>query len=396
MTILLSACNLDQFVVIFIVAIYMSNFLFEGSLKKQLWSNIISFFIVYSVGTFAGILCSVETENPLGLWYGSRFYLDLRGSVEIVLLCLLTKNSNVRNQLHMQYRRISRRTAIGTLSVLFVVFYMIFVLNAIYSKQFDIFQEPSLFICSFVACTCIIIIVGINEEKNQMYYKWSDECMSEQLQRQLKYCKKMEEYNQQARAIKHDMHNHMIIIRSLAQRGEIRKLEQYVEKIEKTVDRLDYIAHTGNSIVDAILNEKLQIAHEKKIQVEYEVSLSEQLDLEDMDLCVIFANSMDNAIEACEKIEDEGLRNIRLNAVCDRGYFFYNISNSSIGPVKIVNEVVKTNKKDSINHGFGLLNIKQSVERNHGTINIISTDEEFRLEIDVPIGHNSETNRFIS
>ncbi|WP_410495992.1 GHKL domain-containing protein [Cellulosilyticum sp. ST5] len=322
-------------------------------------------------------------------WLENQIVTEIRGTLEVTVLWLLAKQTSVIYKENGQYKRVTRRQAFTIILLTITAVYTFFICDAAYFGDIQLLKNISLAPYIMILFICIILLIlGVNQEMNKLYYKWSNECMSEQLERQLKYYHKLEEVNKETRAIKHDMHNHMLIIKGLAQQGQLHKLEQYIGEMEQTTERLGCMVHTGNSIVDAILNDKLQIAKERNIQMEYEVRLSNQLTLDDMDLCVIFANSLDNAIEACERVEDGRVKKIQMKAVCDRGYFFYNIKNTANGRVEVdQKKEFPTNKKDSINHGFGLANIKKSVQKNNGNINILSKEEEFYLEIDIPVNY---------
>ena len=367
-----------------------ANFLFEGTFLNKVWVNFLGLAVIYGIGTLDWMLIDYIVEHYGHTWLENQIVTEIRCALEGTILWFLGKQSNIIYKASGQYKTVTRRQALAIILLTITAMYTLFICDAAYFGDIELLQSISVgtYILIFFICI-IILILGINEEMNKLYYKWSNECMSEQLERQFKYYHKLEEINKETRAIKHDMRNHMIIIRSLAQQGELHKLEQYIAEMENTTERLDYMVHTGHSIVDAILNDKLQIAKEKNIQMEYEVKFSKQLGLDDMDLCVIFANSLDNAIEACERVEASRVKRIQMKAVCDRGYLFYNIKNTANGRVEIDHKKeIPTNKKDSINHGFGLANIRKSVQKNNGNINIISKEEEFYLEIDIPISYS--------
>ena len=100
---------------------------------------------------------------------------------------------------------------------------------------------------------------------------------------------------------------------------------------------------------------------------------------------VMVANSLDNAIEACDKIASEGKKEISLYGRCERGYLSFIISNTVAKSVRISQNAIVTDKADKLNHGYGLRNIKNSVQRNGGKVNIECQDGVFSLYIDIPL-----------
>lgn len=370
--------------------ICFANLLFEGTLRQKIWVNFLGLVVIYGVGTLDWIIVDSIIKKYDSTWLENQIVTEIRGTLEVVVLWLLAKQSSIIYKANGQYKRVTRRQALTIILLTITVMYTLFICDAAYFGDTEILKNISFVPYALVFFICLVLLIlGVNEEMNKLYYKWSNECISEQLERQLKYYHKLEEINKETRAIKHDIRNHMIIIRSLAERGEINKLGRYIAEMEHTTERLGYIVYTGHSIVDAIFNDKLQMAKERNIEMEYEVKLSSQLSLDDTDLCIIFANSLDNAIEACERIEDGKVKSIQMKAICDRGYFLYTIKNTANGKVDVNSKKeVPTNKKDSINHGFGLANIRKSVQKNGGNISITSEENEFCLEIDIPISYS--------
>lgn len=94
-----------------------------------------------------------------------------------------------------------------------------------------------------------------------------------------------------------------------------------------------------------------------------------------MDLCVIFGNALDNAIEACDRVENEE-RQIYVYMMYSPQELTCRISNTAKKPE---HEIIKTSKSDKLNHGFGLENIKKTVEKYNGVVNIEQDEEKFTL-----------------
>lgn len=104
--------------------------------------------------------------------------------------------------------------------------------------------------------------------------------------------------------------------------------------------------------------------------------------IDDVSLCTIFANTMDNALEACLKIKDPGQRRIHVRArYAENGYFSYEITNSKQNGVKMKRERFITDKADPAAHGIGISSVKETVEKYGGTFDISFTDDEFKVII---------------
>ena len=97
------------------------------------------------------------------------------------------------------------------------------------------------------------------------------------------------------------------------------------------------------------------------------------LDLDAVDLCVIFGNALDNAIEACEKLENH--RMINISAIYDDNQLICKIANTALQGTSNL----QTTKADKENHGFGLDNIKQALSKYNHVVKIEHADNEFVL-----------------
>ena len=104
-------------------------------------------------------------------------------------------------------------------------------------------------------------------------------------------------------------------------------------------------------------------------------------EIEPTDLCVIFGNALDNAIEACQKIDLSTKKEINIQVKHFNHLICFNISNPVLTPPEINNNFITTTKSDHINHGMGLYSIKKSVEKYNGCLLIECTDNIFILTI---------------
>ena len=108
------------------------------------------------------------------------------------------------------------------------------------------------------------------------------------------------------------------------------------------------------------------------------------LKIRPMDMCSIFANALDNAIEAASSCQSPS---ISLNIRRTDRFFIIKISNSTSSKVdtgKLMASTGYTSKADKEHHGFGLMNIRRSVEDYNGVLKAESTDDTFTLSIMMP------------
>lgn len=233
-----------------------------------------------------------------------------------------------------------------------------------------------------ISTTCVAL--GVDKNIAQNYYQKVNELIETQFRNQVGYYEKIEEGNKEIRAIKHDMKNHLISMQGLLHSNQLQDLDNYIDDIRTTISKKALLIKTGNTIVDAILNEKNAVAHEKGIAMDIKVGVQEKMGIELIDLCIILSNSIDNAIEACERIEEVDKKKISIKCSYRSGYFFYEITNpmkeETISGIK---SRLLTIKKDKKNHGFGVGNIKQSVKKYGGEVKTSAENFEFKLAVEI-------------
>ena len=105
------------------------------------------------------------------------------------------------------------------------------------------------------------------------------------------------------RGWKHDWHNHIQALSAQLDSGEYKKARSYLDEINQSILTIDTVIKTGNTMADAILNSKISLMKSKEIEVEAQAQVPSSLSVPDVDLCIIIGNLLDNAMEACAKLE---------------------------------------------------------------------------------------------
>jgi sensor histidine kinase regulating citrate/malate metabolism len=176
------------------------------------------------------------------------------------------------------------------------------------------------------------------------------------------------------------------------------KRSSYLTEIEKGMDMYGAQHKTGNTALDTILMTKNLVCAKQNIVFTC-VADGALLDfMEVMDICTIFGNALDNAIEAVMKLHDPEKRLIRLALYAQNNFVMIRFENYYESEIKIEEGLPRggkpgllaglpeTTKGDTGYHGFGLKSIRHTVEKYHGTITIHTENDWFVLRVLVPSG----------
>lgn len=216
-------------------------------------------------------------------------------------------------------------------------------------------------------CTYMAKIVRTDMELETMRYQKS-------------YYQEIESSQQTVRRMRHDMKNHLSVVETLLRDGRYEKAEEYLHGLDQEFASGTKI-YCPDPVVNAVLNAKMEKAEEEGIACEYEVDLKESAALTDIELCSLFANTLDNAIEACVKIRERENRRITLKVRSVNGHFSYEIVNTKENKVTERNGSFDTDKEDKGSHGIGLWNVRQIVQKYEGEMDVSYTDDMFSVTI---------------
>ena len=105
-----------------------------------------------------------------------------------------------------------------------------------------------------------------------------------------------------------------------------------------------------------------------------------------VDVYSLFANILDNAIEASEKVNDPSRRTISVTASVSMGMLFIHAENIYEGKVDVdANGDLHTTKADKAFHGFGLKSIRRVAETYGGESVVHAGEEVFSVDITIPM-----------
>lgn len=196
------------------------------------------------------------------------------------------------------------------------------------------------------------------------------------------------------RRFKHDLVNHIGVLRELANQKRTEEVKAYIDTIWKMQDEFDLKIHTGDSFLDVIVNYYLYLAEKESIDFSVSGKLTGKTSLEMFDMTTLMANILQNAVEAAVQT---AAPKIRLALIEHKKEIFIVVSNSAVKKINTPKGFLVTSKTDTANHGFGLKNIDATVEKYHGEYYMESIVENgeamFKISIAIPRGMLPEEDR---
>lgn len=200
------------------------------------------------------------------------------------------------------------------------------------------------------------------------------------LEDQVAHYEYLEKREQETRKFRHDMTNHMMILRNLYDTGTEAEFEEYFDTISKRITAFGNQISVGNNTADAIINQYAQEAENAGIKLKVDGHFSPDCHISAVDICTIFSNLLSNAIRAEKEANGEEVELFIRNLDHD---LFIEVSNDYVTQVKRSGERFISTKEDRANHGLGLQNVYDCVERNHGVIHITTDHQIFDVKLNL-------------
>lgn len=186
------------------------------------------------------------------------------------------------------------------------------------------------------------------------------------LKSQLQQYTKMIQYYKELAVFRHDMKNRMLSIYTMLEQGMNKECLNYAGKFMDEIVHPKKYFETGNPVLDAILTEKQTESKHKNITFKTKLEIPPNLNIKEDDWITVIGNLLDNAIEAVEKI-NSSTREISIILIYRHGILF--IQNENTVESSCVNFKV-TSKKVTMQHGYGLLSIRETLKNYQGSFEI--------------------------
>ena len=359
----------------------LSSVTIKGCSKKQLvYIAILILGLNLTIGTFAHWVDAIIFEGAID----GRVVDVLTNSVLLIVFIIAgRKGALAKLALSiMQLRKLIKAI------LLFSVWLCALLTSLLHFLFIGTYYDSPGFAMVSVLSGALIILIGImcpvliiNNISNS-YYKNLSIAMGKQVKAQVEHYEAMSRKNEDIKRFRHDYNNFRLGLIASLRRNDIAAVLTLLEVDETSFAKFDDEFKTGSIILDALLNEKKLSASKKNTSIEFEGIVPGEL-LHPIDICLIFGNALDNAIEACAKhLCDEG-KIITIKSSYTRGFLFITIENPVTNDIQIVNNTIATTKSDKSSHGMGLHSIRTSVDKYNGEIKLSCENGIFRLEADL-------------
>lgn len=362
------------FLIIFTFTLICSN----GSILSKFFASVFPILIMAMstafMGNFSAMLLKTNLYDLLSKNDMNRFVAIVSTQMCILyftILFLKILKSNGKGDHELAVREWIMISLVLIISVVIAAF-----LNLISLKSTS--RESDIYIISALVGIILINIV--------VCYLVNDLRKMNDTVRENELLKIKQEYNSQyienanreydaIRKLRHDFKDNYRVVHTLLCDGKIDRAMEHIEKIQSSSSGMEVFIRTDNDIANAIINAKLNTA--KSLGIEPTCLSVKNFDgIDDLDLCRLLSNMLENAINACVNSK-KSERNIYLKITSDDYSYAFSLKNTIDESVLKNNPKMKTTKKNSSEHGYGIRIIREIVRKYDGKCDFYEEDEMF-------------------
>ncbi|MDL2324240.1 GHKL domain-containing protein [Ruminococcaceae bacterium OttesenSCG-928-A16] len=244
----------------------------------------------------------------------------------------------------------------------------LYLVNAIYLQ--------TLFV--LIIAICIVSIYGFYK----MYLRRGNEIdlLESKNQMALESYETLKDNLEQTSILRHEMNHQLLALNAMLELKEYTKAEEYISTLTAQSKRLQGPIYTENYIINSILVSKLAHLPEDTIKITTHIMVPKQLNIQENDLCSLLLNLIDNALEACRKVQPPRQQWMNLSIRLRGTYLYIKESNAKTGVIITSDNRIKTSKQDKKIHGYGIRIIQSIVDKYDGMMHIDYNEEQFTVQ----------------
>lgn len=308
----------------------------------------------------------------------SNFILSLINGLLVLLICFALKRQRIICSARMCTWQWYSIPALLSLCTTLLVFYF----GECYER--GAISIAPLFVCSiFLTLVQVAALFLVSWMELNSHFREETLSLHTRAQAQQESIEALGIAYAQQRKLTHDFQSHVDVLNSLLAGNSLEEARRHLHELQKfQTDRI-LLVNTHNATMDALLNQKASVATNRKIDIQFSVNDLSPLVINSTDLTVIISNIMDNAIEACEKLQIAD-RQIFVKVLLEDDSLFFSVRNRAL-PVSILpGQLPASTKKDAGLHGFGLENVRATLAKYKALYSLTYTDGWFSFATELP------------
>ena len=248
--------------------------------------------------------------------------------------------------------------ALSAVSVLLIFFFRV-------CFQKEKISSLPLFVCSsFIICMQIAALLLVSRMEQNVHFREETIALQTKSKAQQESIEALSAAYAQQRKLSHDFRAHLDTLAAMLSQEncDIGMIQTYLHDLQTEQTKRLLLVNTHHTALDALLNQKALMAKNRGIDIQFRVNDLSAVTINLVDLTVIISNTLDNAIEACEKLPAAD-RQIYVQLLLEDGELFYGVRNRTLPVDLLPDRLPATTKEDPSYHGYGLQNVQSTLKK---------------------------------
>ena len=251
-----------------------------------------------------------------------------------------------------------------------------------YVKTYHSFQYPAGLVCSFLIILCFI--QAVTELIDSLARQESEiQTMSLREKYALENLEIMRQSQEETRRQRHELRHHVILLEDMLSKDQTVRAAEYLRSLRSQAESIPSGEYSENMVVNAVAGHYLNLAKTQGIRTEAEIKAGADVPMKDEELCILLTNLLENALEACGKMDASAARFISFRLTATGEHITISCRNSTDTVLDADHKTLPSSKSDAENHGMGIAAVRRVVEKHCGVMDIGCKDGCFTVDIAV-------------
>ena len=351
--------NYSKIVIGLVLLFSLHRFLYTSNRMFSFYISVIFYATICCVDNCWYTMLLLMSEAQDSVTPGEMVWQNLFMHSVIIAVCFLqAKARNGKLSQATNFRWYTIPAVLSLASVLLIFFFG----NCFQQGQISI--QPLCVCATFITVMQIAALLLISWMEQNANFREEAISLQAKSKAQQESIEALSAAYAQQRKLTHDFRAHLSTLDGMLmqQNRDINTIQTYIHRLQSKQTERILLVNTHHAALDALLNQKALVAKNRKIDIQFSVNDLSPIKIDMVDLTVVISNTLDNAIEACEKLPETD-RQIYVQALLEEDELFYAVRNKSLPVNMIANQLPASTKENPSFHGYGLQNVHTTLEK---------------------------------
>ena len=353
--------NYSKIVIGLVLLFSLHRFLYTSNRMFSFYISVIFYVTICCVDNCWYTMLLLMSEAQDSVTPGEMVWQNLFMHSVIIAVCFLqAKARNGKLSQATNFRWYTIPAVLSLASVLLIFFFG----NCFQQGQISI--QPLCVCATFITVMQIAALLLISWMEQNANFREEAISLQAKSKAQQESIEALSAAYAQQRKLTHDFRAHLSTLDGMLmqQNRDINTIQTYIHRLQSKQTERILLVNTHHAALDALLNQKALVAKNRKIDIQFSVNDLSPIKIDMVDLTVVISNTLDNAIEACEKLPETD-RQIYVQALLEEDELFYAVRNKSLPVNMVANQLPASTKENPSFHGYGLQNVHTTLEKYH-------------------------------